>query len=643
MSRLYDAAIALMMLFVSVAHAEGQIPWLPNILSDHMVVQQGQPIPVWGRDLPGRKVEVSLAGLRAETLADAKGDWKVTLPKLAAGGPYDMTITGSAVRTIQDILIGELWIGAGQSNMELAMRITKDSATELPKASDAQLRFFTADRVASFKPEDDVRGSWQVCSPDTAKDFSAVAYHFGRSLREALKQPVGMVVTSWGGTPAEDWTPRAALEQEPALKDLLAKWDAETDRQALWKDGQPFELLIKDIRLVPKDPKAKAIRIAIDKPGKDELGGSWSHSEKFDSQGSFEALTDASGTIGRYAGRIHGGAWGSALGALKPGGAADLSAYDAVEFQVKGHGKFFPTLSQPSITDYDYYAGEVFELNGEWKPIHVPLAGLKQGGWGSAKPFTPEAIAGLNFSLMVPYWPDLGALAFNGMVHPLLNLPVQGVIWYQGESNSGRAGAYQAALSTMIKSWRDAFQAPGLPFYIVQLPGWAGGEGHWGALREAQRQVTLNMPNTGLVSTLDLGESNDIHPKDKKPVGERLASLALWKQYHQPPRPQMTYDVVIGIRAPSKESVALNFLGPETGIELVGDGGFELAGSDGIFHPANAKVSDGMLAILNSKDVPVPTQVRHAWSDDPKSYARMKGNAPIPTFLIALPYEEKRR
>ena len=633
MSRLYDAAIALMMLFVSNAHADGQMPWLPNILSDHMVVQQGLPIPIWGRDVAGTRVTVSMAGKSADATADTLGAWKVLLPKLAAGGPYDLTVAGSTTRTVTDVLVGELWLGAGQSNMELAMRVTKDSATELPKADDGQLRLFTADRVASFRPEDDVRGAWQVCTPQTAKDFSAVAYHFGRSLREKLKQPVGMVVSSWGGTPAEDWTPRAALEQEPAVKDLLAKWDSETDRRSLWKDGQPFELLIKDIRLVPKDPKAKAVSIAIDKPGKDGLGGLWSHSEKFDSTGSFEALTGKAGSIGRYAGSIRGGAWGSALGPLKAGGSVDLSAYDAIELQVKGHGKFLPTLGQPSITDYDFYAGEAFELTDDWKPVRISLASLKQGGWGEHKDFTPAAVASLNFSLQVPYWPDLGALAYNGMVHPLLNLPFQGVIWYQGESNAGRASAYAALLGTMIKSWREAFQAPKLPFYIVQLPGWAEGAQSWAALREAQREVAASLQPGGLVTTLDVGESHDVHPKDKKPVGERLAALALDEVYHLKMGPLTP---LLGRVSAQGSTLSVQFSRAPRGLRLKGDGGFEVAGADGVFHPATATLSKDAV-LLSSPEVKAPQAVRHAWKDDPQAYASAVDGLPVPGFVVTLP------
>ena len=636
MSRLYYAAIALVMLFVPNAHADGQMPWLPNILSDHMVVQQGQPVPVWGRDLAGSKVSVSMGGRSAEATADAQGHWKAFLPKLAAGGPYSLTVTGSATRVVNDVLVGELWLGAGQSNMELAMRVTKDSATELPKASDEQLRLFTADRVASFTPEDDVRGAWQVCSPQTAKDFSSVAYHFGRSLRADLKRPVGMIVTSWGGTPAEDWTPRAALEQEPAVKDLLAKWDSETERQALWKDGQPFELELSEIRLIPKDPKAKAVNIAIEAPRAGELGGRWSHSEKFDSKGAFEVLTGKAGAIGRFAGLVHGGAWGSAQCSLGSG-PVDLSAYEAVEFKAKGKGHFLPTLGQPSITDYDYYAGDGFELGADWQTLRMPLDKLKQGGWGEGKAFTPGAISSLNFGIQVTYWPDLGALAYNGMVHPLLNLPIQGVLWYQGESNAGRANAYAALLSAMIKSWRAAFQAPALPFYLVQLPGWSGGGNSWGALREAQREVSLDrsLGHVSLISTLDLGESHDIHPKDKRPVGERLASLVLEGRYGHGGAGALIGAQVT--RAMAKGPEVQVFISPLHGsLALKGDGGFEVAGADGIFHSASARTNKNSI-ILSSPEVPAPLQVRHAWADDPQGYA-FDAATPLPCFLLKLPY-----
>src|SRR5258708_6673149 len=240
-------------LFALVPTAEAKLQ-LPAILSDHMVLQQKNPVAIWGWSDPGQVVKVSLAGRRASTTTDSDGKWKATFPLLKAGGPYDMVVTGAESVTVQDILVGEVWIGSGQSNRELSMKGPHAAATEIPAANYPKIRLFTVDRASSFTPKEDLSGSWKVCTPQTVTDFSAVAYHFGKEIHKALKVPVGLIASDWGGTPGEDWVPRPALDRENAFASLLKQWDNDETQQSTWRKGMDFELVFSDLRFIPKDP-----------------------------------------------------------------------------------------------------------------------------------------------------------------------------------------------------------------------------------------------------------------------------------------------------------------------------------------------------------------------------------------------------
>jgi sialate O-acetylesterase len=635
MPRAFFTGILLMLLSPLPASPAGPSPWLPAILGDHMVVQQGRPIPLWGRDLPGTPIRASMNGASASANAGSDGSWQLLLPPLPTGGPYDLVIAGSVSRTVADVLVGEVWLGSGQSNTELALRATKDRDSEIPAATDSQIRFFNADHKAAFNALDDLQGTWIVCSPEAAKGFSGVAYHFAKALRQTLKAPLGMIVSCWGGTSAEAWVPRAGLDQESSLAPLLKAWDEDQERHALWADGEPFDLKVSNLRFSAPPKEGRTWPVALGQPSPGSLGGAWSHSEKPDSSGAYESSREDAVMIGRYHGTIKGGAWGSAIGQLQGGASVDLSAADSIDLRVKGVGRFIVTLGQPSISDYDNYASEAFRLTGDWQDLHIPLSTLKQGGWGEPKPFSPQALTSINFSLQVPYWPDLGAVAYNGMIAPLTHTPIQGVLWYQGESNAGRDQQYRVLLGRLMQSWRQAWGQDSLPFLVVQLPNYADAY-HWGPLREAQRLACAQDPHCSLTSTLDVGESHNIHPKDKKTVGERLAAAAL----------AQVYGKKVGALSPSLRwakcqgsKVTLSFdnvVGPLQALGSGSSGGVELAGADGAFQPAEIEVHGDQVTAWN-REVPSPKIVRHAWADDPPAYLGTLAGPPVPSFEQSLP------
>ncbi|HEY5037689.1 MAG TPA: sialate O-acetylesterase, partial [bacterium] len=526
-----------MMIFAAATQSWGKLE-IPSLIGDHMVFQQGMPAMVWGKDKAGQKIVVSIAGQSAPATADSKGDWKAQLPDLPVGGPYELTIAGSESVTFQDVLVGEVWVASGQSNMELAMSITHDAAKSIPQAVDAKIHFFTQSRASSGEPVKNPVGSWQVCSPDTIKPFSAVAYHFGRNLRQALDVPVGLIGSYWGGSFIESWIPDEKLKSSPDFKPELDRWAAKPEvEKEVWAKGAGMELEISGLRFIPQDPSAKPVTVLMKpdtKPGK-TFGGTWAGNAMTGSTIGFTSNDGGGrvpGPIGIVKGQFTGGAWGSVFTNLNVDGTpTDLSSFKEIEFYAKGRGQFRTNLSQPSITDWDEYASEPFDLTKEWKLHNISISSLKQGGWGSPKPYTPAAVQGIFFGVVTPGLSEVPSALYNGMIAPLTPLRIRGVIWYQGESNADRGAEYQKLLPALIQSWREVWNEGDFPFLYLQLPNFMAvqpepSQSGWAELREAQL-MTLKTRKTGMAVLIDLGEANDIHPKNKTDVGYRLAQAAL--------------------------------------------------------------------------------------------------------------------
>src|SRR5665213_1248833 len=609
---------------LSPLHASAPVFWMPAIFGDHMVLQAGQNLEVWGRDAPGTRVTVAVAGMAAQARADAQGNWAAHLRALPAGGPYTLDVEGSAPRVIKDVLVGEVWLGSGQSNMELALRATQDRDADIPKADDPTLRLFTVDRVASLKPLDDLIGHWEVCTPKTAADFSAVAFYFGRELQKALHKPVGLIAASWGGTPGEDWVSRAALDAHQPFQALAASWDKEKGRLDLWSKGMDYQLQIKDLRLGKRD--GSGMPLPVD---------TWTTNEKPGSTGSVRV---EQGVLS-YEGLIQGSAWGSAAVALRsptdPNTGLDVRPYDTIEFKARGQGSFTTALGQATVLDSDDFASSPLVVGPDWQEHRIAIHDLKQGGWGEPRAFSPQSVTKLAFVVQVPFWPDLGGVAYNGMIAPLTRFRLAGVLWYQGESNAGRADHYGALLKLLVQQWRQAWDRPDLPFLTVQLPGYGEasldpGNTEWAALRQGQAEAMAALAHTGLAVTIDLGERDNIHPRNKKPVGKRLALLALARVYGhavEDSGPQPTGMALDGdgllVSFSHARGLALDAVDPQ---------GFEVAGLYGKFHPANAGLEGGRLRLW-SKAVPAPNAARYAWANDPRPHLFNGQGLPAAPFI----------
>lgn len=513
---------------------------LPAIFGDHMVLQQDLPVPVWGTAGPGEAVTVTLGAQSAKATAGADGKWSVKLAALSAGAPAGtMTVAGKNTVTFNDVLIGEVWVCSGQSNMQFALYGAHNAQTEVPKANDPQMRLFKVGTVTAHTPAPVVHGQWVLCAPETARNFSAVGYFFGKELRGKLNRPVGLIETDWGGTPAQAWTSLDGLKQDAVLAHYVAEWNKVDANYQKAVAAAPAEKAAYDA----------AIKVWTDKYGKD-----------YD-----VALAK----------------WREAV-------------KQAEQAKVPPPPRPEPAVPKPQ------------------QPIDP------QGGSHGA------------------------ATLYNGMVEPLQPYAIRGAIWYQGEANAGQPEEYRTLFPRMIKDWRRTWGEGDFPFLWVQLAGYAKDDVGWPGLRDAQAQ-TLSLPNTGMATAVDIGLMFNIHPMDKLDVGKRLALVARHVAYgedlvYSGPVPQAVTKDPAGLR------VALREVG--SGLEIgsapwVGPGteplptdhlsGFELAGVDGKWQPADAKI-DGKAVVVSSKAVPSPAKVRYDWKGTPDGNLYNKEGLPAPPF-----------
>jgi sialate O-acetylesterase len=610
---------------------------LPALIGDHMVFQSGVSAVVWGKDLPGQKVFVSIDGLSGATQADRNGRWKVLLPALPIGGPYELSITGSSMVKIQDVLVGEVWLGSGQSNMEFRIDQTRDAKKTIAQANEPQIRLFLQKPVMSAKPLDSPEGEWKVCSSASVGNFSAVAYHFGLNLRNALKVPVGLIAASWGGSYAESWTPGEVLGSNPSLHQVLKRWKTHPlPERNLWLKGRfGVDLAVKNLRLIPRDPsqaplalKANGVSPTL---GDTQAPGQWGWGVKDGS--SLSVSLTAEGP--RMKGDFLTDAWGWMTIPLSPDAKPfDLGPYESVEFDARGDGKYILFLSQPSVTDWDNYrTAESFPISKQWKHYRIDFASLKQSGWGKAQAFTPSSVSNLFFGVDPKPLIDVPSALYNGMIHPLTPFPIKGVIWYQGEANAIRPDEYGGLLSAMIGGWRKAWGQPDMPFLLAQLPNYlprpGQGQNQWSDLREQQRQVG-GEPYNAMAVLIDLGEPHDIHPKAKAPAGSRLAQQALSLAYGRVGVPlSPLYDKAV----PEGSKIRVYFKNTGEGLESKGGDlrGFEIAGPDGRFEAAKARIEKGTVLAWND-DIAQPRMVRYAWGDNPDFNLYGKNGLPASPF-----------
>lgn len=499
--------LAIVSLFAAAETVRADVS-LPKIFGSNMVLQRQMEIPVWGWGEPGEKVSVKIGEHSATATTGADGRWDVRLPAHEAGGPHTVTISGKNSITLENVLIGEVWICSGQSNMQWSVDQADDADLEKLTAKFPEIRLITVPQVGTQEPQNDFGGDgWQECSPVTVGQFSAVGYYFGRQLHQTLDIPIGLIDNSWGGSACEAWVRRDVLEADDRYDELLARW-AETEKT--YDHG----------KLVAAYEATRAV---------------WQQKAK----------------------------------------------------EARAAGKPVPNAPRPPRNP----------LTGQHRPANL----------------------------------------YNGVLKPVIGYGIRGTIWYQGESNSGRAYQYRHLFPLMIQHWRDEWKQGDFPFYFVQLADFRDEsaepqESSWAELREAQTMTLAKLPNTGQAVITDLGEAHDIHPKDKQNVGKRLARWALARDY----------GIDLVHRSPEFKSAEVKGNKVIVTLDHVGGGldtldvrqpvGLSVAGEDRVFKWAQGRIVGKDQIEVWSADVSAPVAVRYAWADNPVCNLQNREGLPVTPF-----------
>ncbi|MGB8369919.1 MAG: sialate O-acetylesterase [Verrucomicrobiia bacterium] len=602
------------------------LPFVSPMFGDNMVLQRGKANRFWGWAKPGQAIRVEIAGQTATAVTGPDGRWQAEVKVPAPGGPYTVKITGPAQSVVlHEVLVGDVWLCGGQSNMELGLSRTRNGDDEIKSANHPEIRLFKVQQHVSYSPTAVLQGSWKICSPQTVAEgtgFSAVAYFFGRDLQDELHVPIGLIQDCWGGTPAESWMSPETLHQlkdfDPLLTEIerlhakggpeygsfLMHWLDEYDMGSQsntwaaadlddsgWKTVQVpggfAELGVADVpslcwfrkefTLPDPLPAGQAILClgSIEKMDTAYLNGQWVGASSWVENPRVYAIKN---------------------GVLKPG----RNVLAVRVFKLKPQGGF---LAKPDGLRLVLGDQSVIPLAGEWKGrLSV-----------DARPPHPLPLTFENY-------PTMPAILYEGMIQPVAPLAITGAIWYQGEANAERAYQYRTLLPAMIGDWRKLFGQGDFPFYIVSLPAFMPrrdqpGDDAWAELREAQALTAWDVKNSGLAVTVDTGDPDNIHPKDKKVVGERLALCALAREYGKK----------ISDAGPTFTSVEhlpgalkLHFSHTEGGLVVKGDKleEFAVAGRNRQWHWADAKV-EGDSVVVSSPMVSDPQAARYAWQANP--------------------------
>ena len=486
-------AVAMLVCLLGGGLMAGAEVKLPKMLASHMVVQRELPVHVWGWADRGEAVAVSFRGETRATTADELGRWSVYLQPGAAGGPFVLEVKGTNTLTLEDLLVGDVWVAGGQSNMEFEMRKAATAAVDLPKAANAQLRLMIVGKKVSEYPLPDVemQAAWAASTPETAKEFSAVAWYFAREIGAEEKVPVGVIDSTFGGTLAESWTSLTALGADAGLAGV---------------------------------------------------------------------------------------------------------------FLARGRMTARETTAQQEDKEHD-------RLRAEAKAAGRPEPQFPWHPW-------------------LPTWAP--SMLWNGMIAPLTEFPIRGVIWYQGESNSAqeRAGLYGKLFPSMIDDWRRQWGVGDFPFLYVQLANFKSTpQEDWAVIREAQLE-TLKLKNTGMAVAVDVGNPDDVHPTDKATVGHRLALAAEAVSYGA----KAEWSGPIYRQVTTEQGAVRVWLDHAAGLVAKGElSGFEVAGADGVFAPAEAKI-EGQTVVLVSAAVARPVAARYGWANSPECHLYNGAGLPASPF-----------
>lgn len=622
---------------------------LASVFTSNMVLQQGMPLPVWGSASPGATVTVTINQETAETTVGAMGNWMVHIAPLSASAePTELSVTATLegqepqALILDNVLVGEVWVCSGQSNMEWPLSLCRDASNEAESANYPAIRLFNVPKRAAATPELNIEDArWEECSPSTAWDFSGVGYFFGRELHQRLQVPVGLVNASWGGTVAQAWTSRESLLGQPEVRHLVEDFENQLPHLEVALQRWVQEMGSLHARVVddcnPVNPGFEQGWAALEKPATGhwqsmKLPGPW-QSRGLNFSGVFwfrlelDLPTD----------------WVNQDLELNLG-AVDKS--DVTYFNGAAIGSLTMKDNPEAWSTPRSYAVPAALVRPGTNVLAVRVhSGMFQGGLTGPAPLMKLSCTGLpgtpavdlnvtweyaveaNYGLVQPPPEPMGptnqnapSTLFNGMIHPLLPLAMRGAIWYQGESNASLPREYQKLFPTLIEDWRSRFSNADHAFHFVQLANYMASEAepvesNWAELREAQA-MALALPHTGMAVTIDIGEAEDIHPRNKQDVGLRLAQNALHHTYGQTnvvPCGPLFRNATI-----QENQIRLHFDYSGGGL-VAQDGalrGFAIASEDGKFVWAQARIEDETVVVF-SPQVPSPRAVRYNWANNP--------------------------
>lgn len=625
-----------MLVLLIAASVSAQVK-LPPLFSSNMVFQQGIEIPVWGWASPGEKVSVTIGKSTVSVKTEKDGKWQVKLPVMNYGGPYTLAVKGKNLITFENVMIGEVWICSGQSNMEFALMNANNAEAEIAASNHPNIRLFTVKRRISQIPQNNLEdGEWVECSTATSPRFSAVAYFFGRSVAEKLKVPVGLINTSWGGTVAETWTSNEMIAKNPDFEKQMAqlkKIDLNDYVKSIEKEVKERvgEFSTVDLGMQGDKPvwaspdlndsgwKTMPLPGYIEQNGLEGVDGIiWFRKEI--EVNPEEIAKSATLYLAKINDSDHTFLNGTLIGSTNQ--MADKPRVYAVPVGVLKPGKNIITVQVEDVGGVCGIYGDTSTLHLQIDKRKIPLSGSWKYKIGMVK---------FNFALSPNSYPTL---LYNGMINPLVPYGIKGAIWYQGEGNASRAKQYQRVFPDLIKDWRNHWNQGDFPFLFVQLANFMKAdsvpvESTWAELREAQSK-TLALPNTGMAVTTDVGDALDIHPKDKQTVGNRLA-LAAFK---------VAYQQNLIFTGPVYKSMSIKGNTATLTFEYVGTGlkakdkygylkGFTIAGENHQFFYAKAIITGNNTIEVSCPEIKQPVAVRYGWANNPDD-ANLYNSADLP-------------
>lgn len=622
-------------------HGDDSLPFVSPVFSDHMVLQRDKPNTIWGWTKPNTEVHLEVGGNGNQTLSGHDGRWSIQFTPPPAGGPYTVVLDGPERLELRDVLVGDVWLCSGQSNMEFSLARSNGGDEAIKSADRPGIRLFSAASQVGYHPLPVPKGSWKTCTPETAAGFSAVGYHFGLRIHEDQKVPVGLLQCAIGGTPAESWASSEALRP---LGDFNQSLDEITRLRGL---GSP--------------QYGNFIAHWYDEHDQGQKGNAWFSPDLDDSDWAPVTLDDGFAKLGvpdtpavvyfRKKITLSGNA------ASTPGARIHLGVIERMD-TVHINGRWIGASAWVE-NPRNYAIPEGVLRAGENSIVIRILKSRPDGGFRSPPgqlkillgdrseiPLAGEWRGKLSVDARPPHplpagfenWPVMPAVLYNGMIAPLAPLSLTGAIWYQGEANAGRNEQYRKLLPAMIGDWRRTFGQGDFPFYIVSLAAYMqrreqpGGNDGWAGFRDAQANVARTVKNSGLALAIDKGNANDIHPRDKREVGERLARCALAGHYgkdipHSGPVLRSAEPL------PSGDALRITFDHADSG--LVALGGtleeFSIAGDDLKWAWATARL-DGNGIIVTSPAVPRPKYVRYAWQANPRATLYNQAGLPAVPF-----------